>query len=87
MMEQHYEADPIQLLSINEFLALNIEDEIKKIEDKISSLTLSSEKIKEEIKSSEDAELEERYKELLMYSQKHTENKSRYFTQIESLKV
>lgn len=86
MMEQHYEADPIQLLSLNEFLALNIEDEIKKIEDKISSLTLSSEKIKEEIKSCEDTELEERYKELLMYSQKHTENKSRYFTQIESLK-
>ena len=86
MMEQHYEADPIQLLALNEFLALNIEDEIKKIEDKISSLTLSSEKIKEEIKSTEDTELEERYKELLMYSQKHTENRSRYFTQIESLK-
>lgn len=86
MMEQHYEADPIQLLSLNEFLALSIEDEIKKIEDKISSLTLSSEKIKEEIKSSEDTELEQKYKELLMYSQKHTENKSRYFTQIESLK-
>ena len=86
MMEQHYEADPIHLLSFSEFLALNIEDEIKKIKDKISSLTLSTEKIKEEIKSSEDTELEERYKELLMYSQKHTENKSRYFTQIESLK-
>lgn len=86
MMEQHYEADPIDSLSLSQFLALNIEDEIKKIEDKISSLTLSSEKIKEEIKSFEDTELEERYKELLMYSQKHTENKSRYFTQIESLK-
>lgn len=86
MMEQHYEADPIHLLSLSEFLSLNIEDEIKKIKDKISSYTLSSEKIKEEIKSSEDTELEERYKELLMYSQKHTENKSRYFTQIESLK-
>lgn len=86
MMEQHYEADPIHLLSINEFLALSVEDEIKKIEDKISSLTLSSEKIKEEIKSSEDTELEQRYKELLMYSQKHTENKSRYFTQVESIK-
>lgn len=86
MMEQHYEADPIQLLSLNEFLALSVEDEVKKIKDKISSLTLSTEKIKEEIKSSEDIELEERYKELLMYSQKHTENKSRYFTQIESLK-
>ena len=86
MMEQHYEADPIHLLSLSEFLALSVEDEIKKIKDKISSLTLSSEKIKEEIKSSEDTELEERYKELLMYSQKHTENKSRYFTQIESLK-
>ena len=86
MMEQHYEADPIHLLSFSEFLALNIEDEIKKIKDKISSLTLSTEKIKEEIKSSEDIELEQKYKELLMYSQKHTENKSRYFTQIESLK-
>lgn len=86
MMEQHYEADPIHLFSLNEFLSLNIEDEIKKIKDKISSYALSSEKIKEEIKSSEDTELEERYKELLMYSQKHTENKSRYFTQIESLK-
>lgn len=85
MMEQHYEADPIHLLSLSEFLALNVEDEIKKIEDKISSLTLSSEKIKEEIKSNEDTELEERYKELLMLSQKHTENKSRYFTQIESI--
>lgn len=86
MMEHHYEADPIHLLSLSEFLALNVEDEIKKIKDKISSLTLSSEKIKEEIKSTEDTELEERYKELLMYSQKHTENKSRYFTQIENLK-
>lgn len=86
MMEQHYEADPIHLLSLNEFLALNVEDEIKKIKDKISSYTLSSENIKEEIKSIEDTELEQRYKELLMYSQKHTENKSRYFTQIESLK-
>lgn len=86
MMEQHYEADPIHLLSINEFLALSVEDETRKIEDKISSLTLSSEKIKEEIKSLEDKELEQRYKELLSYSQKHTENKSRYFTQIESLK-
>lgn len=86
MMEQHYEADPIHLLSLSEFLALSVEDEVKKIKDKISSLTLSSEKIKEEIKSTEDTELEERYKELLMYSQKHTENKSRYFTQIESLK-
>ena len=86
MMEQHYEADPIGSLSLSQFLSLNIEDEIKKIEDKISSLTLSSEKIKEEIKSTEDTELEQRYKELLMYSQKHTENKSRYFTQIESIK-
>jgi hypothetical protein len=86
MMEQHYEADPIHLLSISQFLALSVEDETRKIEYKISSLTLSSEKIKEEIKSSEDTKLEERYKELLMYSQKHTENKSRYFTQIESLK-
>lgn len=86
MMEQHYEADPIHLLSLSEFLALSVEDEVKKIKDKISSLTLSSEKIKEEIKSSEDIELEERYKELLIYSQKHTENKSRYFTKIESLK-
>lgn len=86
MMEQHYEADPIHFLSFSEFLALSVEDEIKKIKDKISSLTLSTEKIKEEIKSSEDIELEERYKELLIYSQKHTENKSRYFTQIESLK-
>ena len=86
MMEHHYEADPIGSLSFEEFLALNIEDEIKKIKDKISSLTLSSEKIKEEIKSTQDTELEEKYKELLMYSQKHTENKSRYFTQIESLK-
>lgn len=86
MMEQHYVADPIQLLSLNEFLALSIEDEIKKIEDKISSLTLSSENIKEEINSIQDTELEQRYKELLSYSQKHTENKSRYFTQIESLK-
>ena len=86
MMEQHYEADPIHLLSLSQFLALSIEDEIKKIEDKISSLTLSSEKIKEEIKSSEDTELGQRYKELLILSQKHTENKSRYFTQIESLK-
>lgn len=86
MMEQHYEADPIHLLSLSEFLALSVEDEIKKIEDKIFSLTLSSEKIKEEIKSLEDTELEEKYKELLIYSQKHTENKSRYFTKIESLK-
>lgn len=86
MMEQHYETDPIHFLSLSEFLALSVEDEIKKIKDKISSLTLSTEKIKEEIKSSEDTELEERYKELLMLSQKHTENKSRYFTQIESLK-
>lgn len=86
MMEQHYKADPIHLLSINEFLALSVEDEIKKIEDKISSFTLSSENIKEEIKSTQDTELEERYKELLMYIQKHTENKSRYFTQIESIK-
>lgn len=86
MMEQHYVADPIGSLSLEEFLTLSIEDEIKKIKDKISSLTLSSEKIKEEIKSLEDTELEQRYKELLMYSQKHTENKSRYFTQIESLK-
>lgn len=86
MMEQHYEADPIHLLSLSEFLALNVEDEIKKIKDKISSLTLSSEKIKEEIKSTEDTELEERYKELLMLSQTYTENKSRYFTKIESLK-
>lgn len=86
MMEQHYEADPTNSLSISEFLALNIEDEIKKIKDKISSLTLSSQKIKEEIKSTEDTELEERYKELLSYSQTHTENKSRYFTQIESIK-
>ena len=86
MMEQHYEADPIHLLSLSEFLALSVEDEVKKIKNKISSLTLSSEKIKEEIKSSEDIELEERYKELLIYSQKHTENKSRYFTKIESLK-
>lgn len=86
MMEQHYEADPIHLLSISEFLALSIEDENKKIEDRISSLTLSSKKIKEEIKLTEDIELEERYKELLICSQKHTENKSRYFTQIESLK-
>lgn len=86
MMEQHYEADPIHLLSLSQFLSLNVEDETRKIEDKISSLTLSSEKIKEEIKSIQDTELEERYKELLIYSQKHTENKSRYFTQIESLK-
>nr|DAX71656.1 MAG TPA: STRUCTURAL MAINTENANCE OF CHROMOSOMES PROTEIN [Caudoviricetes sp.] len=86
MMEQHYMADPIDSLSISEFLSLNIEDEIKKMKDKISSLTLSSQKIKEEIKSTEDTELEQRYKELLSYSQKHTENKSRYFTQIESLK-
>ena len=86
MMEQHYEADPIHLLSINEFLALSVEDETRKIEDKISSLTLSSEKIKEEIKSTEDTELEQKHKELLSYLQKHTENKSRYFTQIESLK-
>ena len=86
MMEQHYEADPINLLSLSEFLALSVEDEIKKIKDKISSYALSSEKIKEEIKSLEDTELEERYKELLSYSQKHTENKSRYFTQIESIK-
>lgn len=86
MMEQHYMADPIDSLSISEFLSLNIEDEIKKIKDKISSLTLSSQKIKEEIKSTEDKELEQRHKELLSYSQKHTENKSRYFTQIESLK-
>lgn len=86
MMEHHYEADPIHLLSLSEFLALSVEDEIKKIKDKISSLTLSSEKIKEEIKSTQDTELEQRYKELLIYSQKHTENKSRYFTQIESIK-
>ena len=86
MMEQHYEADPINSLSLSKFLSLNVEDEIKKIKDKISSYALSTEKIKEEIKSNEDTELEERYKELLMYSQKHTENKSRYFTQIESLK-
>lgn len=86
MMEQHYEADPTNSLSISEFLALNIEDEIKKIKDKISSLTLSSQKIKEEIKSTEDTELEQKYKELLSYSQTHTENKSRYFTQIESIK-
>lgn len=86
MMEQHYEADPTNSLSISEFLALSVEDEIKKIKDKISSYALSSEKIKEEIKSLEDTELEEKYKELLSYSQKHTENKSRYFTQIESLK-
>ena len=86
MMEQHYEADPIHLFSLNEFLSLNIEDEIKKIKDKISSLTLSSQKIKEEIKSTEDTELEQKYKELLSYSQTYTENKSRYFTQIESIK-
>lgn len=86
MMEQHYEADPINSLSISEFLSLSVEDEIKKIKDRISSLTLSSQKIKEEIKSNEDIELEQRHKELLSYSQKHTENKSRYFTQIESLK-
>lgn len=86
MMEQHYEADPIDSLSITEFLALSVEDEIKKIKDKISSLTLSSQKIKEEIKSTEDTELEQKYKELLSYSQTHTENKSRYFTQIESIK-
>lgn len=86
MMEQQYEADPIGSLSLSEFLSLNVEDEIKKMEDKISSFTLFSEKIKEEIKSTEDTELEQRYKELLMYSQKHIENKSRYFTQIESIK-
>lgn len=86
MMEQHYEADPTNSLSISEFLALSVEDEIKKIKDKISSLTLSSQKIKEEIKSNEDTELEQKYKELLSYSQTHTENKSRYFTQIESIK-
>jgi len=86
MMESHYVADPIGSLSLEEFLTLSIEDEIKKIKDKISSLILSSEKIKEEIKSLEDTELEQRYTELLSYSQKHTENKSRYFTQIESLK-
>ena len=86
MMESYYTTDPIGTLSLEEFLALSVEDEIKKIKDKISSYALSSEKIKEEIKSLEDTELEERYKELLTYSQKHTENKSRYFTQIESIK-
>lgn len=86
MMESHYIADPIGSLSLEEFLALSIEDEIKKIKDKISSYALSSEKIKEEIKSLEDTELEQRYKELLILSQKHTENKSKYFTKIESLK-
>lgn len=86
MMEIYYTTDPIGTLSLEEFLALSVEDEIKKIKDKISSYALSSEKIKEEIKSLEDTELEEKYKELLIYSQKHTENKSRYFTQIESLK-
>lgn len=86
MMESYYTTDPIGTLSLEEFLALSVEDEIKKIKDKISSYALSSEKIKEEIKSLEDTELEQRYKELLIYSQKHTENKSRYFTQIESLK-
>lgn len=86
MMESYYTTDPIGTLSLEEFLALSVEDEIKKIKDKISSYALSSEKIKEEIKSLEDTELEEKYKELLIYSQKHTENKSRYFTQIESLK-
>ena len=86
MMEQHYEADPIDSLSTTEFLALSIEDEIKKIRDKISSLTLSSQKIKEEIKSNEDTELEQKYKELLSYSQNFAESKSRYFTKIESIK-
>lgn len=86
MMESYYTTDPIGTLSLEEFLALSVEDEIKKIKDKISSYALSSEKIKEEIKSLEDTELEEKYKELLIYSQTHTENKSRYFTQIESLK-
>lgn len=86
MMEQHYMVDPIDSLSVPEFLALSVEDEIKKIKNKTSSLTLSSQKIKEEIKSTEDTELEQKYKELLSYSQNFAENKSRYFTQIESIK-